>query len=108
MFRTPSIIVSNETELESTINNAIESIVIAFDGNITLTNSPLIIPANKDVTLTSRNNENGFYNLIGANGESAIFVEANGVLRLAGIIVTHVNGEEGRGVHVDLRVFTYR
>jgi hypothetical protein len=93
--------VSNETGLHEVIaNNAIDAIIIALDRDIQLTES-FTIPTGKDITLTSSNNKNGFCKLIGANNESTIFIEKNGVLRLDGIIVMHINGEVGRGVTVN-------
>jgi hypothetical protein len=89
----------NETELKEAVNNAVGPTVITIDRDIQLT-EPLTIPAKNDITLTSSNNKNGFYKLVGANETSTIFVEKGGVLRLDGIIVTHKNGEVGRGVEV--------
>lgn len=88
-----------QTELKEAVNNAIEPTVITINGDIQLT-EPLTIPTQKDITLTSSNNKKGFYKLIGANETNTIFVEKGGVLRLEGIIVTHKNGEVGRGVEV--------
>ncbi|MCL1976713.1 MAG: hypothetical protein FWG55_01180 [Candidatus Bathyarchaeota archaeon] len=45
-------IVSNEMELRNAINNAVEPTVIALDNDITITEQ-LVIPVNKDITLTS-------------------------------------------------------
>lgn len=91
--------VKNEDELKNAINSASsKGIVIALDNDIALA-EVLKIPANKDITLTS-NRANDFYKLIGADGANTITVEGGGVLRLDGIIVTHANGTEGRGVYV--------
>jgi hypothetical protein len=105
--------VKNEAELKNAINNTPTggSTTIAIDNDITLTSyekgdsiynyqvATLIIPANKDITLTS-NRVNGFYKLIGAVNMSTIFVGGGGVLRLDGVIVTHKSGVIGCGVHV--------
>ncbi|MDR2202796.1 MAG: hypothetical protein LBE76_00510 [Nitrososphaerota archaeon] len=109
--------VKNEAELKNAINNAPDGkpITIALDNDITLTSyeeqsytynyqvAALIIPADKDITLTS-NRSNGFYKLIGAveteNHMDTILVGGGGILRLDGIIVTHKNGFLGRGVHI--------
>ncbi|MDR2707137.1 MAG: hypothetical protein LBB87_00095 [Nitrososphaerota archaeon] len=94
------VYVKNEDALKNAINNAPtdKSIAIALDNDITLSDT-LIIPINKNITLTS-NKINDFYKLVGADGKSTITVEGSGVLRLDGVIVTHVNGAEGRGVYV--------
>ncbi|MGD6809036.1 MAG: hypothetical protein ACQCN3_04985 [Candidatus Bathyarchaeia archaeon] len=89
-----------ETELEAAVNNAVGPTVITLDGDIELTEA-LIIPAGKDITLTSSNIENGFYKLIGANNQSTIIVETGGVLRLDGVVVAHEEGVYGSGVFVD-------
>jgi len=92
-------VVSSESELRAAVNDSAGPIVIAFNGDIQLSGE-LKIPADKDVTLTSNNDDNtGFFKLVGANGESTIFVD--GTLRLAGIIITHANGDSGSGVTVN-------
>ncbi|MCL2642844.1 MAG: hypothetical protein FWD52_04985 [Candidatus Bathyarchaeota archaeon] len=93
------VYVTTETELVKTINNARGAIVINLDNDIQLTAS-LNITAKKEITLTS-NRTTGFYKLIGANHASTLIVENNGVLRLAGIVVTHAPDVKGRGVTVN-------
>jgi hypothetical protein len=107
--------VKNETELKNAIDNAPtgKSTTITLDKDITLTittddhNSNyypvnIIIPADKDITLTS-NKANGFYKLNGATNGLVLDVASTGVLRLDGIIVTHTGNTWGGGVNVDLR-----
>jgi hypothetical protein len=106
-----AIQVKNEDELKNAINNAPtnRSAVITITNDITLTHcsytsinsysSTLIIPANKDITLTGKS-ENGFYKLIGAVDTCTIVVEGGGVLRLDGVSVTHKNGVTGCGVYI--------
>jgi hypothetical protein len=98
----PDRVVKNENELKNAVDTATGSAIIALDNDITLTEA-LKIPANKDITLTS-NKANGYYKLIGAEGMSTIFVDDGGVLRLDGIIVTHVKnaGPMGGGVYVEV------
>jgi hypothetical protein len=94
--------VKNEDELKNAINNAsLKEITIALDNDIILTEALKII-VNKDIILTS-NKITGYYKLIGAEGRSTIFVDGGGVLRLDGVIVTHVKnaGAVGGGVYVD-------
>jgi hypothetical protein len=107
--------VKNEVELKNAINNTPTggSTTIALDNDITLTSyeeatydyynyhtGTLVIPVNKDITLTS-NRANGFYKLIGAAADiPTILVGGHGVLRLDGIIVTHKSGVAGCGVDV--------
>jgi len=91
--------VSNEMDLREIVNNVMEPTIITLDNDITLTNSALVIPAGKNITLTS-NNGNGFFKLIGANNAETIIVEENCVLILAGIIVTHASGTYGEGVAI--------
>jgi hypothetical protein len=115
-----AVYVKNETELKDANNNVPngKSSIIALDNDITLTRyeepdytynyqlATLIIPANKDIALTS-NRSSGFYKLIGAvenvNHMNTILVGGGGILRLDGVIVTHKNGFLGRGVHVQSR-----
>ncbi len=93
-------IVSNEKELRSAINSGLsKKITIALDNDITLENKALIIPADKDITLTS-NKASKYYKLIGTPFFCTIEVEAGGVLRLDGIVVTHANGDFGMGLYV--------
>jgi hypothetical protein len=59
--------VGSESALRNAIDNAVEPIIIKLDKDITLTAS-LVIPSNKDITLTSNNNNAAkFFELIGAN-----------------------------------------
>jgi hypothetical protein len=88
-------IVSNEVELRTAINNAVGSTVIALDNDITLTEQ-LVIPANKDITLTSTSTSK-FFKLVGGGSrttlgpgeysDAVINVKGDGVLKLEGIIV---------------------
>jgi flagellar basal body-associated protein FliL len=98
----PDKTVSNEVELKNAVNSApFKEYTIALNNDITLTEA-LRIPVDKDITLTS-NKAGGYYKLIGAEGASTIFVDGGGVLRLDGIIVTHVKnaGPVGGGVYVE-------
>jgi hypothetical protein len=94
--------VKNETTLKNAINRASsKESFIALDTDIILTDK-LVIPANKDITLTS-SKVAGYCKLIGAESRSTIFVEGKGVLRLDGVIVTHPNHrgpQLGGGVYV--------
>ena len=91
--------VKTETELKNAINNvSSKETTIALDNDITLT-QPIVISANKDIKLVS-NKASGFYKLIGVDGSSTITVESNGALKLDGVIITHKNGDNGRGVDV--------
>ncbi|MCL1976836.1 MAG: hypothetical protein FWG55_01815, partial [Candidatus Bathyarchaeota archaeon] len=92
--------VSTELELRAAISNATAgvSVVIALEGNIQLTGTPLVISANKHITLTSNGDDE--FKLIGASSTDTITVSDGGVLELAGIIITHVSGTLGRGVNV--------
>jgi predicted outer membrane repeat protein len=111
--RTIVVVVSNETELRNAINNAQagKSVVIALDQDITLTESTLTIPVNKDITLTS-NKESELYKLIGTaydeygvivggSSVSTITVESNGALKLDGISVTHTDTRLGYVITVN-------
>ena len=95
--RTPDRIVSNEMELRNAANTAVEPTVIALDNDITLTKQ-LVIPVNKDITLTSTS-KSEFFKLIGGDAGHITFspweyplavinVGGSGVLRLDGIVVT--------------------
>ena len=97
-----AVYVSNETELRNAINNAAKPTVIALEKDITLTDSSLTIPVNKDITLSSSKTV-GYYKLIGAEGVSTIFVNGGSVLKLDGVIVTHVTDADkvGGGVYVE-------
>jgi hypothetical protein len=94
-----TIQVNNEDELRSAVNDAPtgKAIVITLNMDISLTKSPLVIPANKDITLTSNSNKSakllGDQKYVdGKYGVSAINVEGDGVLRLDGIIITSAKG----------------
>ena len=83
-------VVSNEAELTAAINNASlgKSVVIAFDGDISLS-EPLVISEGKDITLTGTVTDKvGFYKLIGTKRAefeggyyATILVQSGGVLR---------------------------
>jgi len=81
------------------INNAEGPTIIALTADITLTSSSLTIPSGKDITLTSVNRGTGFWRLTGAANQATIIV--NGKLTLDGIVVTHANGRNGRGMTVN-------
>jgi len=91
------VVVNDELELRDAINNASGPTIIALNKDITLKET-LQISAAKDITLTS-NRAEGFYKLLGSD-EYTIAVVDRGMLRLAGIIVTHTKGTEGVGVGV--------
>ncbi|MDR0471575.1 MAG: hypothetical protein LBH79_07640 [Nitrososphaerota archaeon] len=93
-------VISNEVELRNAVKNAVGSSVIVLEKDITLT-EPLVIPTNKDITLTSNDYNDKFFKLIGANNQTTITVNDGGALTLAGIIVTHNTGSPGRGVTVN-------
>jgi hypothetical protein len=97
----PFMIRITESDIKNAVNNAIEPIVVVLDNDVRLTES-LTIPAGKDVTLTSCD-DNDFYKLIGVDGESVIVVEGGGVLRLKGVIITHENDAYGNGIFIDHR-----
>ncbi|MCL2134422.1 MAG: hypothetical protein FWH37_02545 [Candidatus Bathyarchaeota archaeon] len=100
MLGASGTVVRNEAELTDAVNNAIfGSGVIIFDTDIVLT-TELRIPMGKDIELLS-NSETEFFKLFGADGESTIFVDDGGLLRLGGVIVTHGSGGNGRGVTVN-------
>jgi hypothetical protein len=93
--------VNTEIELKTTINNATHNIpiVIVLNNDIIL-KEPLVIPANKNITLTS-NLQSGFFKLIGADKRNTISVMDKGILTIDGIIVTHKNGNSGHGIYVN-------
>ncbi len=106
-------IVRNEIELRDAINNAPskKSFTIALDNDITLTNSTLTIPANKDIILTS-NKATNYYKLIGTAHETAQFmvgevsvstitINDNGVLTIDGIDVTYAHSYWGYAITVN-------
>jgi hypothetical protein len=86
-------IVSNETELRNAIDNAKNPTTIALDNGITLTET-LVIPTNKDITLTSNRNS-GYYKLLD------VTITVDGTLTLDGIIVTCTSSGHGRGVAIN-------
>jgi len=105
--------VKNEEELKNAINNAPTNkpTTITLDNDITLTQTTddhtsnhwpvsIIIPADKDITLTS-NKASGYYKLNGAVNGSILFVAPNGTLRIDGIAVIHTSNTGGGGVNVD-------
>ncbi|MCL2642711.1 MAG: hypothetical protein FWD52_04285 [Candidatus Bathyarchaeota archaeon] len=96
-----AVYVKSESELKTTINNALPntSIVIALDNDVVLSEE-LVIPSEKNITLTSSSNSD-FYKLIGAYNKNTTLVEDGGRLRIAGIIITHSEGDRGRGVFVE-------
>jgi hypothetical protein len=93
-------IVNNELELKNAVNNAVGPTVIALANDITIMEQ-LVIPIDKDITLTSIS-ASEFFKLIGGYTgrtgvgppygynlpDAVIFVQGNGVLRLDGIVVT--------------------
>jgi hypothetical protein len=96
---TNAVHVKNEAELKNAINNASsKKSAITLDNDITLTDT-ITIPPNKDITLTSSKTAE-YYKLVGPTRKSTINVENSGVLKIDGIIVTHVSGEDGRGIDV--------
>ncbi|MCL2135266.1 MAG: InlB B-repeat-containing protein [Candidatus Bathyarchaeota archaeon] len=99
------VIVGTETALRNAINNAMTNVpvTIIFTTDIQLinTNSPIIIPAGKDITLTNSDSAT-FFKLIGGNGVNVITVERGGILRIDGIIITHILEAEGSGVIVNV------
>jgi hypothetical protein len=80
--------VKNEKELINAINKATVHLTIKLDKDITLT-KPLIISANKAISLESNTNNESFFKLIGAKDQDTITVYNNGALNLESIIVTH-------------------
>ena len=104
--------VKSENELRKAVNNVKigAPIVIILDRDISLTEGALVIPRGIDVTLSSNSelaSDSGveFFKLIGASGSEVLAFEGTnmgdgGVLRIDGIIVTHVNGDKGSGVGV--------
>jgi hypothetical protein len=84
----PDFYVNNQADLRDKIANAPDGIntIIAFTGDIQLASTPLTIPAGKDITLVS-DDDNALWKLIGVSGQNTITV--NGVLTLNGINVTH-------------------
>ncbi|MCL2642548.1 MAG: InlB B-repeat-containing protein [Candidatus Bathyarchaeota archaeon] len=91
--------VGNETSFRNAVDNATEPLIIALSRNIKLS-APIVIPAGKNIALTSNNNV-AFFKLIGANSASTLIVDAGGRLTLDGVIVSHKSGDVGRGVIVN-------
>jgi len=127
------VIVRDETELRNAINNAPtkKPTTITLDNDITLTKTindqssnyypaNIIIPTDKDITITS-NKSNGYYKLNSATNGATLFIASNAILRIDGITVTHTgftigSGEDdvthtinttGSGVHVDTSATFY-
>jgi len=92
-------VVVSEVELREAVNNAVGPQVIKLDKDIVLTET-LVIPANKEITLTS-NSDTEFFKLIGADGENTITVNGDGLLWIDGVIVTHEGSGSGSGVFVE-------
>jgi len=108
----PDKIVNNEAELREAINNAPtkKAVTIALNNDITLTESTLIIPADKNIILTS-NKATNYYKLIGSVHEpsqvtvgeysvSTITVNGDAILELDGIGITHACNYGGYTVTV--------
>jgi hypothetical protein len=101
--------VGTETELRDAVNNAVRggvAVVIVFDDHIGLTGTTLTIPFGADVTLRSdrelvKQSDVEFFRLYSVSDVSTITVEAGGLLKLEGIIVTHSEGAYGTGVEVN-------
>jgi major membrane immunogen (membrane-anchored lipoprotein) len=100
--------VRSEKGLRNAVNNAVEPTIIILDKDIKLANA-FVISDNKNITLTSNNNNAKLFKLIGTNkhvpnktqDSVTIIVDAGGVLRLDGVIVTHATGADGLGVLVE-------
>jgi hypothetical protein len=84
-------------ELRNAVNNTIKPTVIALNNDIALTDQ-LVIPVNKDITLTSTSTSR-FFKLIGGDTgrstlgpteypQAVINVDGSGVLRIDGVSVT--------------------
>ncbi|MDR0374088.1 MAG: right-handed parallel beta-helix repeat-containing protein [Nitrososphaerota archaeon] len=94
-----TVYVKSELELQAAIDKSENNTatIIALNNDIELS-KPLILPAQKNITLTS-NSQTEFFKLIGPKGANTLTVETSGLLELAGINVTH-NQAPGRGVTV--------
>jgi len=90
--------VSNEMELRNAIYGAVVPTVIALTADITITETSLVIPEDKEITLKSAKS-GGFWKLLGASDLATIFV--GGKLTLESIIVTHVKDASNSGVYVN-------
>ena len=99
----PPVVVGNETELLNALNEAPnkKSCVIGISENITLKKT-LEIPKSKNIALIMSDSASIFVSLVGADGADTIVVKSGGTLTLeSGVVVTHVEGEFGRGVYVE-------
>jgi len=99
--------VGTETELRNAVNEAAGEtpVIIVFDRDIYLTETTLAIFPRTEVTLRSntelaKKSGVNFFRLFGVSDVSTITVESGGILKLEGIIVTHNEGDYGRGVDV--------
>ena len=95
------VLVGDESALRAAVNAADGPAIIALTADITLTDSALVIPYGKDITLISDKSA-GFWKLVGVANQDTIIVD--GVLTLDGIIVTHaenVTGHSGVTVEFD-------
>jgi hypothetical protein len=91
--------VKTENELTQAINEASMPTVIVLDNDITLTKT-VTISGNKQITLTSNKIDTyDFFTLTGVHNAITITIE-RGTLTLDGVIVTHLPGQEGRGVSI--------
>jgi hypothetical protein len=95
--------VKNEVELRAAVDNAKFKVPvnIILDGDISLTDCALVIPCDKNITLSS-NGDTDFFKLIGASRYPTITVEGStfkkgGELRINGIIVTHSEDDTDNG-----------
>ncbi|MDR0797181.1 MAG: hypothetical protein LBE70_00460, partial [Nitrososphaerota archaeon] len=99
----PDVVVRNETELLNAISTAPnkKSFVIGINEDIILKNS-LEIPKNKNITLVIFNVTSSFVSLIGRDNMDTIIVKDSGTLVLLnGVVITHINGDNGRGVYIE-------
>ena len=99
----PDVVVGNEVELLNAVSAAPDkkSYIIGLSDDVVLKNS-LEIPKNKIITLVLFGGASSFVCLIGSDGVDTIIVKSGGELVLLdGIVVTHVKGNNGRGVCVE-------
>jgi uncharacterized repeat protein (TIGR02543 family) len=89
--------VATEQDLRDVVSGAMEPTIITITNDITLTGTALTIPAGVDITLKSVS-DFVFCKLTGASGQDVLVVE--GMLTLDGVILTHLDGNSGRGVNV--------
>jgi hypothetical protein len=96
-----TIHVETEEELKTAINNTPQNTptTITLNKDINLTQT-LTIPTNKNITLTSKNNNTTLYKLIGARNANTITINNGGTLTLDGITITHEHSL-GTGVVVN-------